>query len=75
MEPCRLPRQTLLGEIAYAERPVGPPKLKFKDGVKRDMISLDIKFSDWKDLAKERDQWRKVSTRMAPKPMMKLGWG
>ncbi|CAB3245931.1 unnamed protein product [Arctia plantaginis] len=38
--------QTLLGEIAHARRPVGRPKLRFKENVKRDVISFDINFSN-----------------------------
>ncbi|KAL4714266.1 hypothetical protein ACJJTC_009618 [Scirpophaga incertulas] len=53
--------QTLLGEIAHAKRPVGRPLLRFKDCIKRDLISFDIDFSHWEDLAVERDQWRKIT--------------
>ncbi|CAB3238944.1 unnamed protein product [Arctia plantaginis] len=33
------------------------PKLRFKNSVKRDMISFDINFSDCEAIAKARDPW------------------
>ncbi|PZC71480.1 hypothetical protein B5X24_HaOG213343 [Helicoverpa armigera] len=59
MEPSRLPRQTLLGQISDAKRPVGRPLLRFKDSVKRDMVSFKIDRNIWEKLSDDRDSWRK----------------
>nr|XP_049699970.1 uncharacterized protein LOC126055306 [Helicoverpa armigera] len=59
MEPSRLPRQTLLGQISDAKRPVGRPLLRFKDSVKRDMVSFKIDPNIWEKLSDDRDSWRK----------------
>ncbi|CAB3226727.1 unnamed protein product [Arctia plantaginis] len=47
MKPSRLPRQTLLEQIAHARRPVCRPKLRFKDGVST--------LFNWEKRARERD--------------------
>lgn len=59
MEPSRLPRKILLSEIAFAKRPIGRPLLRYRDGAKRDMLSFGIEFTNWEDLAEDRNVWRK----------------
>ena len=41
MNNGRIPKVLLYGEIAEAKRPVGRPKLRFKDVCKRDLKALD----------------------------------
>lgn len=60
MEPSRLPRKTLLGEIADAKRLIGRPMLRFKDSAKRDMLSFAIDPKNWEQASNDRDLWRKA---------------
>ncbi|CAH2245165.1 jg16735 [Pararge aegeria aegeria] len=59
MEPSRLPRQVLLGEVVHAKRPVSRPRLRF-DCAKRDMAEFNIDHRHWERLAEGRDEWRKI---------------
>ncbi|XP_037296657.1 uncharacterized protein LOC119189933 [Manduca sexta] len=59
MAPNRLPRQILLAEVAHAKRPVGRPILRFKDSVKRDMVSFNMDPTKWEEEAVDRVRWRK----------------
>ncbi|CAH2235487.1 jg1846 [Pararge aegeria aegeria] len=54
-----LPRQVLLGEVAHAKRPVGRPRLRFKNCAKRDMTEFNIDHRHWERLAEGGDEWRK----------------
>ncbi|XP_045457359.1 uncharacterized protein LOC123667510 [Melitaea cinxia] len=60
MSSARLPRQTLLGQIAFAKRNVGRPMLRFRDCAKRDMVAFNIDRNSWEDLASNRNEWRKT---------------
>ena len=42
MEDGRLPKDVLYGELATGARPIGPPKLRFKDVCKVDMKTAKI---------------------------------
>ena len=55
MEPDRLPREILYGELREGVRRVGRPLLRYKD--KRDLRSGLIDTSAWEDIAKHRDTW------------------
>lgn len=57
MDPDRLPREILLGQIANAKRPVGRPMLRFKDSCKRDMLSFGIQTKSWETRASMRPEW------------------
>ncbi|XP_061728258.1 uncharacterized protein LOC133533309 [Cydia pomonella] len=59
MDASRLPRQVMLGQIANARRPVGRPKLRFKDCCKRDLICFDIHPHNWESQAEMRPEWRR----------------
>ncbi|CAH2239968.1 jg3398 [Pararge aegeria aegeria] len=59
MEPSSLPRQVLLGEVTHAKRPVGRPRLRFKDCAKIDMTEFNIDHRHWERLTEGRDEWRK----------------
>ena len=54
MEPDRLPRQVLYGELREGVRCTGRPLLRFKDVGKRDLRLAEI----WEVLAPDRDAWR-----------------
>ena len=58
MEPHRLPREILYGELREAIRRVGRPLLRYKGVIKRDLRSALIDTSAWEDIAKHRDAWR-----------------
>ena len=55
MEPDRLPREILYGELQEAVRCVGWPLLRYKDVIKRDLRSALIDTSAWEDT---EIQWR-----------------
>ncbi|CAH2233588.1 jg16176 [Pararge aegeria aegeria] len=63
MQTSRLPRQVFHGEVAHAKRPVGRPRLRFKDCAKRDMAEFNIdriwRGRHWERLGEGRDEWRK----------------
>jgi hypothetical protein len=44
------------------KRPLGRPRLRWKDNIKRDFRKWDVGCGgmDWTDLAQERDRWRAV---------------
>ena len=58
IEPDRLPREILYGELREGGRRVGRPQLRYKDVIKRDLRSALIDTSSWEDIAKDRDTWR-----------------
>ncbi|XP_063386472.1 uncharacterized protein LOC134672159 [Cydia fagiglandana] len=58
MDSARLPRQTMLSQIAVGKRNVGRPLLRFKDCAKRDMVAFNINCDSWEDLALNRVEWR-----------------
>ena len=58
MEPDRLPREILYGELREGVRHMGRPLLRYKDVIKRDLRSALIDTSAWEDIAKHRDTWR-----------------
>ncbi|CAH2240990.1 jg19742 [Pararge aegeria aegeria] len=43
----------------HAKRPVGRPRLRFKDCAKRDMFEFKMDHRHWERLAEGRDEWRK----------------
>ena len=58
MTDDRLPKAILYGELKNATRPVGRPKLRFKDCLKRDLTSFDIDHASWEVQAQDRPAWR-----------------
>ena len=58
MEPDRLPRQVLYGELWEGARPVGRPLLRFKDVCKRDLRLAEFNPNTWEDLVQDRTTWR-----------------
>lgn len=58
MEPDRLPRQVLYGELWEGARRVGRPLLRFKDVCKRDLRLAEFNPNTWEVLAQDRAAWR-----------------
>ena len=58
MEPGRIPKDLLYGELATGTRPTGRPKLRFRDVCKRDLKSCDIDTDTWEATAEDRSAWR-----------------
>ena len=58
MEPDRLPREILYGELRDGARKVGRPLLRYKDTIKHDLKAVKINTNSWEDTAANRDAWR-----------------
>ena len=58
MSDGRIPKDLLYGELDHGLRPVGRPKLRFKDTCKRDMIEIGLDVENWETLAADRGRWR-----------------
>ena len=63
MEEERLPRQVLYGELSHGNRPVGRPKLRFKDVCKASLRDFHIDLDSWEVAAAGRHQWRTLIRR------------
>ncbi len=61
MDDGRIPKDMLYGELFQGSRPVGRPKLRFKDACKRDMKACDIDSSSWEARVADRTGWRKAT--------------
>jgi len=49
MEDNRLPKQILHSELPNATRPIGRPKLRFQDVLKRDLNAFSITSTSWEN--------------------------
>ena len=58
MEPNRLPREILYGELRDGAWKVGRPLLRYKDTIKRDLKAVMINVNKWEDTAENREAWR-----------------
>ena len=58
MDEGRIPKQLLCGELAQGKRPVGRPKLRFKDVVKRDRQAIGLPTDSWETLATDKSAWK-----------------
>jgi len=56
MPDSRIPKFLLYGELGNGVRSRGRPLLRYKDVVKRNVVSAGI--SNWEKLAEDRQKWR-----------------
>ncbi|XP_076029967.1 uncharacterized protein LOC143018480 [Oratosquilla oratoria] len=54
MDPSRLPKKMLYGELANGTRPRGAPKLCYKDQLKHTLAMTNIDPSSWEQTARDR---------------------
>ena len=54
------PGDLLYGELVQGKRPVGRPKLRYKDICKRDLKALNIDLDTWEAAASDRTAWRRT---------------
>ena len=57
MDDGRISKDLLYGEIAEAKRPIGRPKLRFKDVCKRDLKSVGVSADSWEAMVENRVAW------------------
>ena len=60
MEDGRIPKDLLYGELEFGLRPVGRPKLCFKDVCKRDMLASGLPTDNWETHAADWGDWRSL---------------
>jgi len=58
MEDNRLPKQVLYSELPDAHRPIGRPKLRFRDMLQRDLNAFSITSTSWEKLASDKRDWK-----------------
>ena len=58
MDNRRLPKIMLYSQLANATRPEGRPLLRYKDKLKANLASLDLKTPRWEETALQRTEWR-----------------
>lgn len=58
MDPGRIPKDLLYGELVEGTRLTGRPRLRYKDVCKKDMKLSDIDVNSWECLADDRSAWR-----------------
>ena len=61
MEPFRLPRQLLYGELRQGQRPRGRPKKRFKDCIKNNLKHSGTPPTELENLAQDRSAWRSLT--------------
>ena len=60
MSDDRLPKQLLYGELCYGKRSLGGQKKRFKDTLKKTLISFNIDVTKWEVCARDRPLWRSM---------------
>ncbi|GAA6107071.1 uncharacterized protein LOC118407100 [Tachysurus ichikawai] len=58
MDPGRIPKDLLYGELAEGARLTGRPRLRYKDVCKKDMKMANINVNNWESYADDRPAWR-----------------
>ena len=61
MEPFRLPRQLLYGELRQGQRPRGRPKKRFKDCIKNNLKHSGTPPTELENLAQDKSAWRSLT--------------
>jgi hypothetical protein len=60
MQPNRLPRMVMYGELQDGRRPLGAPKKRWKDHLKRSLQACDITPANIEAEAFDRPNWRRI---------------
>ena len=60
MDDDRVPTLLLFSELASGSRPVGRPKLRFKDIMKKDLKSGSV-LGTWSNSVCNRKEWRAIT--------------
>ena len=60
MEDCRLPKRLFCGELKRGKRPQHKPRKRFKDVIKDNLKVLNVDPDNWEELAKNRNEWRRL---------------
>lgn len=58
MDDSRLPKSVFYSELSNGKRRVGGQHLRYKDVLKRHLVSCDISCETWEELAQNRREWR-----------------
>jgi len=58
MDPGRIPKDLLYGELVEGARTTGRPRLRYKDVCKKDMKTASININNWESCADDRSAWR-----------------
>ena len=61
MKDGRIPKDLLFGELATGTRPLGRPRLRFKDTCKQDLKDCGIEPADLQTASSNRTNWRSIS--------------
>ncbi len=60
MQCGRIPKDILYGELTTGSRPLGRPRLRYKDIYKRDLTLYNIGFHSWETSAADRQLWKQA---------------
>jgi len=55
--------QRVIQEYPRRKRPLGRPRLRWEDGIKKDFLSarkVDYEDMDWKEVAENREEWGRI---------------
>lgn len=58
MDDSRLPKRLLYGELSTGKRPLGRPKLRYRDNLKASLKHCNIPHTSWEKTADDRSAWR-----------------
>ena len=58
MDNSRLPKVIFYGELKQGTRPIGRPKLRYRDVIKRHLITTGLDVDNWEAAANDRIKWR-----------------
>ena len=58
MKDDRIPKDQLYRQLEYGSRPVGRPKLRYRDLCKRHMNTIGLAVDNWEVVAAYRERWK-----------------